>query len=255
MLPKGHYAKKQILCKNKIIAWSHSSRFTTTRYLLEKYAHSNSKLLDYGCGDGTFLTTVRDLFPQAVGCDIASDQINDCKIRLSEVLPQASFRLINELNEEQYDSYFHIAVCMEVLEHCLPDVVDEIISNLKRLVKPGGLILISVPIEIGPSLLLKQILRAVAGWLRQGDYKTGFESYQIEDLWKMVFATKSTAIERNIYKANSIPYYGHHGFNWRSLREQLSQQFDIETTVFSPLGWLGGFVSSQVFFVCRNSKK
>jgi len=56
MVELGHYAKKQIFCQNQIIAWSHSSRFAMTRKLLEKYATSNSRLLDYGCGDRTFLS-------------------------------------------------------------------------------------------------------------------------------------------------------------------------------------------------------
>ena len=35
-------------------------------------------------------------------------------------------------------------------------------------------------------------------------------------------------------------------------RYELERTFDIEHTVFSPLGWLGGFASSQVFLICRN---
>lgn len=249
---EGHYAKKQILCQNKIISWSHYSRFKTTRHLLEKYAASKSKLLDYGCGDGTFLTIISDLFPEAVGADIAPEQIRDCQKRLSEMLPQVYFCTTDALGTEQYNSYFEIAVCMEVLEHCVQSEVEKVVADLKRLVKQNGIIIISVPIEIGPSLVIKQIIRTVAGWLRQGDYDKSVDSYQIGEFFKMVFANRSTSIERPIYGEGFVSFHPHKGFNWRSLRHELAKQLDIDSTVFSPLGWLGGFVSSQVFLICRN---
>jgi len=62
IISEGHYAKKQIFCQNQIIAWSHSSRFTTTINFVKKYAKSHSKLLDYGCGDGTLLTFVKIIY-------------------------------------------------------------------------------------------------------------------------------------------------------------------------------------------------
>jgi hypothetical protein len=67
MISECHYANKQILSNNQIIAWSHSSRFQTTKKLIESYVGSDSKLLDYGCGDGTFLQIVSDVVSEAVG--------------------------------------------------------------------------------------------------------------------------------------------------------------------------------------------
>jgi 2-polyprenyl-3-methyl-5-hydroxy-6-metoxy-1,4-benzoquinol methylase len=248
---EGHYAKKQIFCQNKIIAWSHSSRFKTAQHLLEKYADSNSKLLDYGCGDGTFLKLVSNSFIEAVGADISLEQIIDCQKRLSEELPQVRFCLTDDLVSEQYKSHFDTAVCMEVLEHLLPEQLEKVLSNLKTLVRSKGLILISVPIEIGPSLIFKQSTRSVAGFLRQGDYHKSVEHHTTAEFLKMVFATKSTSIQRPIYGDDS-PYHGHKGFNWRWLRHELANKFEIEQTLFSPLSWLGGFFSSQVFLICRN---
>ena len=41
------------------------------------------RLLDYGCGDGTFLALVQDLFPEALGVDVAADQVADCARRFA----------------------------------------------------------------------------------------------------------------------------------------------------------------------------
>ncbi len=49
----GHYAKKQLLCKDWLIAWSHRSRFQMGLGLAREF--SGKRVLDYGCGDGTFL--------------------------------------------------------------------------------------------------------------------------------------------------------------------------------------------------------
>jgi 2-polyprenyl-3-methyl-5-hydroxy-6-metoxy-1,4-benzoquinol methylase len=254
MISEGHYLKKQILCKNQIIAWSHSSRFETTKQLLKDYVgSSNSKLLDYGCGDGTFLQMVSDdIASEAVGADIAEDQIYDCQQRFVSQ-DKIQFIVTKELDSQNYNSYFDTAVCMEVLEHCLPETVEKIIKDLNRLVKQDGIIIISVPIEIGLSLLIKQTTRRIAGLLKQGDYDKSIEPHSLTELLQMIFATKSSAIKRPIY-GDEFPYHEHKGFNWRFLRAELSKTFTIEKTCFSPLGWLGGFFSSQVFLVCRHRK-
>jgi hypothetical protein len=50
---EGHYARKQIGCSSRLISWSHQRRFQAG---LELTAPLQGKLvLDYGCGDGTFL--------------------------------------------------------------------------------------------------------------------------------------------------------------------------------------------------------
>ena len=75
----GHYAKKQLLSPSGLVRWSHGSRFRLARQLVAPFAGRH--LLDYGGGDGTFLDQVQDLFPAAVGVDVAADQLVDCVVR------------------------------------------------------------------------------------------------------------------------------------------------------------------------------
>src|SRR5689334_11293876 len=92
LLAGGAYARKQLYCKDRIVAWSHGSRFHTGRRLAEAFAGApppspspaagggeggGARLLDYGCGDGTFLALVHDLFPEAVGADLDPKQTAD----------------------------------------------------------------------------------------------------------------------------------------------------------------------------------
>lgn len=245
---EGHYAKKQLGSKSRLIAWSHGSRF---KYAQELVALSpGGTILDYGCGDGTFLLQVREMFCKAIGADIDASQIADCRDRLS-AHADLSFVVTPELSV--YESAFDTVVCMEVLEHCLPDVRGQVISDLERLVTDDGHVIVSVPIETGPSLAIKQMARMIAGWRGLGDYKYR-EKYSVLEFCKMLCARESTAISRPVLSCVAGEYHGHKGFNWRVLRNELSRRFHVLGTHFTPVHRLGAVLNSQVWFICRPRK-
>jgi 2-polyprenyl-3-methyl-5-hydroxy-6-metoxy-1,4-benzoquinol methylase len=246
----GHYAKKQILCKSVIVSWSHRRRFDLARKLVEPYA--GLKLLDYGCGDGTFLAEVYDLFPTMVGADVDLKQTLDCRERFAAP-SKISFVLVTDLNDQRHNAAYDVVTCMEVLEHCVENDLSQTLVTLRRLVSPSGSVILSVPIEIGPGLVLKQIIRTWAGWRALGDYKYT-ERYNTHELWKMIFANENTAIDRPTYSnsADGRLFHGHKGFNWRTLAKQADEYFKVRQCRFSPLGWswLGGYFSSQAWLIC-----
>ena len=168
MTELGSYEKKQLHCQSRFISWSHASRFNLAGELVAEFA--GKKILDYGCGDGTFLKSICESFPQAVGADVAKEQILDCQRRFSQQ-SVAEFLTIDELNTQYSDGYFEVITCMEVLEHCLHEGVEKVLSDLARLVNAEGTVIISVPIEIGVPLIAKQAIRTIAGWRGLGDYK------------------------------------------------------------------------------------
>jgi SAM-dependent methyltransferase len=212
--------------------------------------YSGTKLLDYGCGDGTLLAEVRDLFPDAVGADIDPGQTQDCRARFSGI-SNISFVLTDELASPGNESAYGVVTCMEVMEHCIHEDLERVITDLRRLVSPEGVVIISVPIEIGPALIGKQVIRSLAGWRGLGDYKYG-ERYTSYEFLRMVFAGEDTSIPRPAYSnENGGGFYLHKGFNWRNLRMRLQEQFEVKHTLFSPFGWLGGYFSSQAWFICR----
>jgi SAM-dependent methyltransferase len=143
-----------------------------------------------------------------------------------------------------------------VLEHCLDEAAEEVLDELARLVAPGGVVLISVPVEIGPSLLVKHAVRMVAGWRNLGDYRHR-EKHTAREPVTMVFANAGTRIDRPVYQGDEIApgrpalHHGHKGFNWRALRPKIEKRFGIDAITFSPLGGLRGYASTQAWFVCR----
>jgi 2-polyprenyl-3-methyl-5-hydroxy-6-metoxy-1,4-benzoquinol methylase len=249
-LREGEYARKQLFGGVGLLRWSHGSRFRLARELVVPYA--GRRLLDYGCGDGTFLATVRDLFPQAVGAEVDPVLVVETAARFAD-RPGLSFIHTDRLMDEA-DASFGIAVCMEVLEHCTAEAVERVIANLRRLVAPDGTVIISVPVEIGPALVGKQLARAILARRGPEGYRER-ETYAPGEMLRMVAAGEGTAIARPVYRtafADGAPnaYHGHKGFNWRALRRRLRADFEVRRTLFSPLPVLGPLLNAQAWFVC-----
>ena len=58
-LRQGAYAKKQLFSGFLPLRWSHGSRFELAARLVREYSPDGT-VLDYGCGDGTFLALLAD---------------------------------------------------------------------------------------------------------------------------------------------------------------------------------------------------
>ncbi len=250
-IKSGHYAKKQLHSRSRLIAWSHRARFETGLRLSAGFR--GQRLIDYGCGDGTFLALLmaRPAAPAAaLGAEIDDGQVNDCKARFGAE-PRLSFVRIDALNPAEHASGFDALVCMEVLEHVLDWA--PLFECWRWLVKPGGTILVSVPVETGPVLVLKQAVRRVAGWRGIGDYP-GIAPYTVGEYLRSMFAGNSQHISRPVHASanGGVGGYCHKGFNWRVLKAALAAQFELESTLSSPLAWLAPGLGSQVWFVVRN---
>jgi SAM-dependent methyltransferase len=245
----GHYARKQLLSASRLIAWTHRRRFETAVRLAREVG--GTRVLDYGCGDGTFVALLmQDSNPpaSAVGAEIAHDLIADCRSRLGHK-SGLSFVSCDELDGGEHRGTYEAVFCMEVLEH----VVDRgpVLDRLASLLARDGRLLVSVPVEIGPVLPVKQLARRVAGWRGIGDYP-GTTAYTPGELLAGLFAGSRQRVERPIHVgADGARFHDHKGFNWRVLREELRLRLEIVRIVTSPVAWLPPLLASQVWLVTR----
>lgn len=249
-LGKGHYAAKQIFCRDPLIAWSHRRRFEVGLRLAR--AFQGKRLLDYGCGDGTFLALLQASSAppaEAVGVELDDFQVNDCRARLGD-RRGLRFESIAALDTEAHRETYDAVVCMEVLEHVVD--LDRVIERLWRVLADSGTLLVSVPVETGLPLLLKQAARRIAGWRGIGDYP-GTSAYTVREYFASVFAGRRPHIARPIHGGES-PFHDHKGFNWMALADRLSRRFDIVQIVASPVEWLGPRLATQVWFAARKKK-
>lgn len=246
----GHYARKQLLSKDRLIAWSHRRRFETGLRLARPLA-AGGRVLDYGCGDGTFLALLADGSPapaEAVGAEVGAELVEDCR-RRHGAGEGRRFVHADELDAPGHDGAYQLVVCMEVLEHVVgPELL---IGRLARLAAPGGRLLVSVPVETGLPLLFKQAARRVAGWRGIGDYP-GTAPYTPGELLRGLFAGRRQHLARPVYETPAgRPFHDHKGFNWMFVRELLARHFEVERTLGSPVAWLPPHLGSQAWFLAR----
>lgn len=95
---------------------------------------SGRQLLDIGSGTGDFLVEVK-----SKGWNVTGFEPNPSARKLSE---QKGI-VISEKTQDLPDATFDVITMWHVLEH-VPDVKAQI-TELKRLIKPGGLVVIAVP--------------------------------------------------------------------------------------------------------------
>jgi SAM-dependent methyltransferase len=249
-LRDGHYAAKQIFCKDRLIAWSHRRRFDTGLALAR--AFKGRRLLDYGCGDGTFLAMLMataDRPAEAAGAELDEFQVTDCRTRFGD-RAGLSFFSIDCLDDPTERGRYDAVVCMEVLEHVVE--IDLVIDRLWQSLAPDGTLLVSVPVETGLPLLVKQAARRIAGWRGIGDYP-GTSPYKWREYRAGVFAGATPHLPRPVYGGDT-PFHDHKGFNWMALRDRLARRFVIDRVVASPFPWLGPHLATQVWFVARKSE-
>lgn len=121
----------------------HWQKFEVFRDMIHQAGFSpGAKLLDIACGPGTFIGTL-DASIEAVGVDIAAPQISYATEQYGA--PGKQFVKIDPGPLPFEDNHFDIATCIELIEHLTPEQVTQVLSEARRVLKPGGLLLVSTP--------------------------------------------------------------------------------------------------------------
>jgi SAM-dependent methyltransferase len=184
----------------------------------------------------------------AVGAELDDRQVDDCRARLSH-LDGVAFDRIDRLDDPAHAGAYDGVICMEVLEHVVD--VDRIIDQLWRLLAANGTLVVSVPVETGLPLLVKQAVRHVAAWRGNEGYRS-YPGYTLHEYIASVFAGRAQHIDRPVYdRGGALPFHDHKGFNWRTLRDRLAARFAIEHVVASPLPLAGPQFATQMWFVAH----
>ena len=114
--------------------------FERRRALLLGEARPGERVLDLGCGAGRFVAALRSAGVDAVGVEIAEAALE----RARRNAPGADVRLLEPdgsipLGHAEVD----LVWCSEVLEH-VPDT-GTLLTEARRVLKPGGRLLVTVP--------------------------------------------------------------------------------------------------------------
>ncbi len=122
--------------------WWHVGKRAIVYSLLDRYLPRNKsrherRALDLGCGTGLNLDHLSD-YAQPVGTDFSEEALHFCLQRGHKLLCKA------DAAELPFpDKQFDIITALDVIEH-LDDDLDAL-TQLRRVLRPGGLLIISVP--------------------------------------------------------------------------------------------------------------
>lgn len=239
------YSQRLLEKGNSFTRLAHRSRFNT---VLDSVGNTQyQRAIDYGCGDGWLLKTAveRNLIQSGVGIDIAENFLKNCRELFLET-PGFEFYNPPEASQKVTPHSYDLAFCTETLEHVAHP--EEILDKILFYCQPNAKIVISVPIEIGPSLMFKQVGRYLANL--KGDY--GYETYKPQELFKAAILWDVNSFPSS--HAQAEPYRAHKGFDYRNLEQIVKQKFLIEQQIYSPFPWFGSFLNSTIIWICRPLK-
>ncbi len=120
----------------------HSLNLPRIQYIKSHIDLQGKNILDVGCGGGILAEELAKENSNVIGIDIADSLIKCAKQHASKQKLVIDYRKTNiELISEEFNEYFDMIACMELLEHSNnPEII---LSNCYRLLKPNGIIIIS----------------------------------------------------------------------------------------------------------------
>lgn len=235
------YSERLLQRGNILTRLAHRSRFSAVLDAVSGARYTQA--LDYGCGDGWLLKIAYEqgIVTAGVGVDVELNMLSACRDNFVGI-PGFKFCKPNQVTQEISPHSCDLIFCTETLEHI--GTPESALDLMLLYSQPGATMVISVPIEVGPALVFKQIGRYLANL--KGDY--GYERYSPKELF-------SAAI---LWDADSFPSphslkedcTGHKGFDYRKIEKLLDQKVKIKRRIFSPLAWGSNLVNSTVIWVC-----
>jgi SAM-dependent methyltransferase len=108
----------------------------------EYIVHPES-LLDVGCNVGAWLAHCRQRWPEA---KLAGVEPNAASlVHARELLPEADLREAGAERLPFADGSFHYVTCFEVLEHVPAELRRQALAEIRRVLRPGGRLVLTVP--------------------------------------------------------------------------------------------------------------
>lgn len=105
------------------------------------YKKEELKVLDLGCGRGEWIELVSENGFKALGVDIDDDMLQACKTLNLDVIHIDALEFL----KKSPDDSFVVVSGFHIVEHLQFDVLQNLIKEILRVLKPGGLLILETP--------------------------------------------------------------------------------------------------------------
>jgi SAM-dependent methyltransferase len=141
----------------------HTNRIDTLLRLItcELEIGPDARLLDVGCNTGPMLIPLRERGYNVVGIDISPDDVHQAERYLEAYsLPFDRLLAADGTRLPLRDGAFDLILLVDVLEHT--DYPERIVSEARRLLAPGGLVVATVPWAYHPYVRFTWLRKALS---------------------------------------------------------------------------------------------
>jgi ubiquinone/menaquinone biosynthesis C-methylase UbiE len=188
----------------------------------------NEYLLDIGCASGRQCFILADKCRKVIGTDISKIFVEKAWEHSNRIKSNNVFLLVSDIENIPFPSnYFDKVLCSEVFEHILRP--KKAIEEIFRVLKPGGILVISTPNMNGEGTLWKRFKRIITGKkfspLKEISMK-GIETHGDAHLREFSYVKLRNFLKSNNFK--TIEIYGSSILDWPFFN--LSMKFLIKSS-------------------------
>jgi len=224
---------------NFITSFLHRTRFRNLEKLIIRASIEKKgklKIVDVGCGHAKAYKIIKEqgIDFDYVGVELTKKFYDVAHDRFSQF---ENFNIIFDSIENQFEKFIDadVIIGLESFEH-IPEPL--VVRTIEAISKASFMYLyITVPNEVGPAILIKNIGSALMGYERYKEYE-----------WRETFFA-------SIYDLDRVERHGtgHKGFDWRWLAQTLRQNTTILKKTSSPANFIPKFISPSIGFICVKS--
>ena len=219
--------------KSWIKRYSHKRRFSLAIELLQ--LSPQDRLLDFGAADGYLTENIISCagLPLSIACyEPDASLFRELSVRLGQRDNVLIYNSLDDLRSQ----HFNKITCLEVLEHLSKESQLAVLQEIKNLLDHKGVIVLSVPIEIGPSSLIKNAFRAL-----HHEYDAPMHASNV------IRSFLGMRVPRTSEKAY---FMTHTGFDFRDLEGLFAKAgLKISRKCCSPLPVFGRTLNSQIIYL------
>ncbi len=196
--------------------------WSALKYAASLIEPAGDSVIEIGCGEGYLMPTLSKYFNKVVGVDASEKMFNSAKLNFS--FPNTTY-LLGDITSPKHSELtiekYNWVVCLEVLEHI--GRWEVALNNMIALLRSEGRGLLSMPVEIGLPLLVKEVGR-IAFYRRGSD-------------WEWIHFIKKFFGSSHLMLRNN--YGSHMGFAYREVIHFLCKisSINIECISFFPVNF------------------